>query len=109
MVRWIALLTALLLAACGGEALPEAPGEGSASRANCEVAFDEIAAGETLTRLENNLRAFDATIERCPSFDVWAEMAQEKLPEVDLSNAEEFIAARCEANEALAETILCQG
>lgn len=108
MVRLTTLLIALVLAGCGGEAIPEAPGEGPASRANCEVAFDQIAAGETVTRLENNLRAFDATIERCPSFDVWAEMAQEKLPEVDLSNAEEFIAARCDMNDALAEAILCQ-
>ena len=112
MPRWMTVLAtfvSIVLAACGTEAVPEAPGDGPASEVNCEVAFDEIEPGDTLTRLENNLRALDATIERCPDLATWTEMAQQELPEVDLSGAEDFIAARCEANPDLAETVLCEG
>lgn len=103
------LAIAFVLAACGTETVPEAPGEGVPSRANCEVAFQQIETGTTIERLESNVRALDATIEDCPSVDVWIEFAGEHLPDVDMTDAEAFLAARCDDNPDLAETVLCEG
>lgn len=110
MLRIIGLLTVvtLLLAACGGAQTP-ADEPATASRANCETAFQQIdAEAETMQRLEMNVQALDSTVEQCPTVEDWIEVATDQLPDVDLSNAESFLAARCAENPQLADSVLCQ-
>ena len=100
------LLLASVLTACGSEAPADEPA--TASRVNCEVAFQQIDEdARSMPRLEANVRALDSTIEQCPTVEDWIEVATEELPDVDLSDAEAFLAARCEETQ-LAETVLCE-
>lgn len=109
MLRTIgSLLVLTLLVACGAESPAGEPA--TASRANCEVAFQQIEAeAQSMERLEANVRALDSTIEQCPSVEDWIDVATDQLPNVDLSNAESFLAARCAENTQLADSVLCQG
>jgi hypothetical protein len=49
----------------------------------------------------------DTTISSCATVAEWVAAAQTALPDIDMSNAQAFLAARCIENTTLASTAIC--
>lgn len=84
------------------------PSDGAAAM-DCEGAFDDLADAdiESVTDLATVTDALDDTIEACDSVEEWIDEAEQRLPDVDMGEAEAFLAARC-AESTLSDTPLCE-
>jgi hypothetical protein len=127
----LAVLAALLLAACdvGATTPSEQPiptlqssGDATASAAasdddddgsamSCEDAFAalDIAEISSMSDLESIGDELDETIEACGSVEDWQSAIADVVPELDTSEAEQFLRDRCaEADDEIAESRICQ-
>jgi hypothetical protein len=125
--RTMKFLTALglvaLLAACNAGAttpsenpLPtDGASSGAASTESSPMAMgcDESFTSVDLTAIDSAddvlalTDELDATITDCADVDEWLARAQAEVPDLDLTQAETFLAARCAASPALASTAIC--
>lgn len=89
----------------------EASGMANASptEASCQTAFDDLDLADigSMTSLSDLTDELDATIGNCPSLDDWRTKAQEMLPNLDLSEVEQFIRDRCDESSELRSTAVC--
>jgi hypothetical protein len=77
--------------------------------ADCEDAFAglDLADLAGLTDLDAASDVLDDTIAACGSVAAWEAQLGTALPMLTLDDAEEFLAARCGANEAIADSPIC--
>ena len=124
------LLLALALAACDlGASSPSAeplPSIGAASvpadhsmgadmsmepdeTADCEDAFADLDLADLagLTDLDAASDVLDDTIAGCGSVADWEAQLGTALPMLSLDDAQDFLAARCGANDAIADSPIC--
>jgi hypothetical protein len=89
--------------------LPSA--NGSSLAMACEDAFAgvDLAALATMGSLDEINVELDDTISRCPTANEWIAAAQTALPDIDTSDAQAFLAARCAENTTLASSAICTG
>jgi len=80
-----------------------------ATAMDCEGAFDDLAAEDvdSITDLASLTDDLDDTIEACESVDEWTSQAEQAMPDVDLTDVEMFLAARCEES-TLVDSSLCE-
>jgi hypothetical protein len=111
-------LVALLAACNAGATTPSEnplPTDGAASTESSPMAIgcDESFTSVDLTAIDSadDLLALtdelDATITECADVDEWLASAQSAVPDLDLTQAETFLAARCDASPTLASTPIC--
>jgi hypothetical protein len=122
------LALASLLAACGAgvsaspdTGLPSAgqsvvpPDSASVSEQespnaiSCTEAFANLdaAAVAALGRLDAASDLLDTTIAACSSADEWEAAAESALPDLDMTNARAFVAARCSEATTLVGAAIC--
>jgi hypothetical protein len=79
---------------------------------DCEDAFDDVpdlAAISSLRDLQDALDAIDESIEACDSVDDWTAAAEGPLNLEGLdTDAETFLAARCDENDDIEDTDICE-
>jgi hypothetical protein len=121
----VGALLALLLAACStntGSTTSPTPTEAmmaspdamatpadSGMAMTCSEAFTSISASDlaSISSLSSGQALLDGTIQSCSTVDDWKSAAQNVLPALDLSTAEDFLKQRCQANAQLSATQLC--
>jgi hypothetical protein len=77
----------------------------------CADAFAgiDLAALATMGSLDEINDELDDTISSCPTAEEWIAAAQAALPDVDTTDAQPFLAARCAENATLASSAICTG
>jgi hypothetical protein len=68
------------------------------------VDLSTVTATTDITTLDDEL---DETIASCGDVSEWTTAVQTAVPDIDLSQAEAFLAARCAANATLASSPIC--
>ena len=109
------LAAAMLLAACSlGATAPsdEASDAASASQMTstaCADAFGaiDVEAVVSMGSLDALADELDATISACDTADDWEAAAEIALPGLDISDPQEFLAARCAENATLGSSLIC--
>jgi hypothetical protein len=77
----------------------------------CEDAFAgiDLTALATMSSLDEINDELDDTISSCPTAEEWIAAAQTALPDIDTSDAQAFLEARCAENTTLASSAICTG
>lgn len=119
-----AALIAGLLTACNAgattpseQALPTASAsqlvspsaDGTPVAMACGDAFASIDVGmlAAMGSLDAINDELDATVSSCPTAEEWIAAAQTALPDIDMSDAQAFLEARCAESTALASSAIC--
>jgi hypothetical protein len=87
-------------------ATPSASAAGSAVAMSCTDAFASVDVS-SITSLADVQDKLDTTIQACPTVDDWVNAAKTVLPNVDLSQARDFLKTRCGAAPAISSSALC--
>ncbi len=94
------------------EVTPEETPEVGVGVADCEAAFEDVPdleQLETLGDLHDAIEAVDETIRACDTLDEWTAQAEDHLTalDVDEDGARDFVHQRCDSNDDLDDTPLC--
>lgn len=82
--------------------------ESAMTSAACVAAFDSLSVDPTsLGSLDAVVDELDSTISACATVDDWEAAAESALPGLDLSDPQEFLAARCAENATLSTSLIC--
>jgi hypothetical protein len=90
-------------------ATSEATTEESSTTTGCSDAFANIDAQAVIAmgRLDAVSDELDATLAACSTADEWEAAAESALPGLDISDPQEFIAARCAEVTSLVGAAIC--
>jgi hypothetical protein len=82
----------------------------SATGMTCQEAFTSIGVTslEGMTSLDSASDALDDTIAACGDVTEWQTALTTLVPGVDVTDAETFLAARCDANDLIDDSPICE-
>jgi hypothetical protein len=82
----------------------------SATGMTCEEAFSELSVADLadITTLDEASDVLDDTIASCGSVSDWESELSAAVPGLDLDDAEQFLDERCDENDAIDDTPVCE-
>jgi hypothetical protein len=82
----------------------------SATGMTCQEAFTsiDVTSLEGMTSLDSASDALDDTIAACGDVTEWQTALTTLVPGVDVTDAETFLAARCDANDLIDDSPICE-
>ena len=92
------------------ESADASPDATSATGMTCEEAFEDLDIADLAeaTSLDEASDVLDDTIASCGSVADWESQLGTAVPTVNLDDVEEFLDERCDANDAIDDTPICE-
>jgi hypothetical protein len=96
-------------ASTGTDASASADASGATSMA-CQEAFTgiDVTSLAGMTSLDSASDVLDDTIAACGDVTEWQTALAALVPDIDVTDAETFLAARCDANDLIDDSPICQ-